>query len=329
MKALVTGATGFIGSNVVRALLQRGYEVRVLVRESSNRANLAGLDLEPVIGDVLDRASVARAVEGCDGILHVAAAYALWTPDPQLVYDTNVEGTVNVLSAARAAGVEKVVYTSTESTIGISENGCLGNEAMFVEPSELAGHYKRSKYLAEQTALRMAGEGLPVVVVNPTTPVGPGDIRPTPTGQIVVDFVNGRMPAYANTGLNLVDVEDVAMGHVLALEKGRPGERYILGHENLTLREIFAALARVTGRPAPRLRIPLWLALGAAYASEFAARRLTGGPPRIPVTAVKVARHFRFFDCTRAVRELGMPQTPIDVALDKAVRWFREHGYVR
>lgn len=329
MKTLVTGATGFIGSHVVRALLEQGYQVRALVRQSSNRANLAGLDVELATGDVLDRASIERAVAGCDCVVHVAAAYALWVPNPQEVYDTNVEGTVNVLSAAQAAGVKRVVYTSTESTIGIRENGCLGTEAMFVELSDLAGHYKRSKYLAEQVALRMAGEGLPVVVVNPTTPVGPGDLRPTPTGQIVVDFLNGRMPAYVNTGLNLVDVEDVAVGHVLALEKGRPGERYILGHENLSLKEILGALGRITGRPAPRLRLPFWVALGAAYASEFAARRLTGGPPRIPVTGVKVARHIRFFDCTKAVRELGMPQTPIDVALDKAVRWFREHGYAR
>ncbi|HOG45187.1 MAG TPA: NAD-dependent epimerase/dehydratase family protein [Anaerolineae bacterium] len=326
MKALVTGATGFIGSNVVRALLAQGYQVRALLRECSNRANLAGLDVEPAPGDVRDRASVERALTGCDVLFHMAAAYALWVPEPQMVYDTNVEGTVNVLNAARAAGVARAVYTSTESTIGIAQNGDLGTEAMFVEPSDLAGHYKRSKFLAEQLALRMAGEGLEVVVVNPTTPIGPGDVRPTPTGQIVVDFLNGKMPAYVNTGLNLVDVEDVAQGHILALEKGRPGERYILGNRNLTLKEILGALSRVTGLPAPRLRIPIWLALWAAYASEFAARRL-GGPPRIPVTGVKVARHFRYFDCSKAVRELGLPQTPIEQALGKAVRWFRAHGY--
>ncbi len=329
MKALVTGATGFIGSNVVRALLQQGYSVRVLLREGSNRANLAGLAVETVAGDVRDRASVEHALKGCDYVFHAAAAYALWIPEPQVVYDTNVEGTVNVLNAARAAGVRKAVYTSTESTIGIAENGELGTEAMFVEPSDLAGHYKRSKYLAEQIALRMAGEGLDVVVVNPTTPVGRGDVRPTPTGQIVVDYLNGKMPAYVNTGLNLVDVEDVAMGHVLALQRGQPGERYILGNRNLTLKEILRALSRVTGRPAPRVRLPIWVALWAAYASEFAARRITGGPPRIPVTGVKVARHFRFFDCSKAVRELGMPQTPIEEALEKAVRWFQEHGYAR
>jgi len=327
MKALVTGATGFIGSNVVRALLERGYEVRALTREASNRSNLAGLDVELAIGDVRERASLERALEGCDCLFHLAAAYALWTPDPQPIYDINVDGTVNALAAARAVGVRKVVYTSSESTIGIVQNGSLGTEEMFVEPGALAGHYKRSKYLAEQVALRASGEGLDVVVVNPTTPIGRGDIRPTPTGQIVVDFLNGRMPAYVNTGLNLVDVEDVAAGHVLALEKGRPGERYILGHENLTLKEILEALSRVTGLPAPRLRMPLWVALGAAHVSEFAARRVTGGPPRIPVTGVQVARHFRYFDCSKAVRELGLPQTPVEEALDKAVRWFREHGY--
>jgi len=327
MKALVTGATGFIGSNVVRALLERGYQVRALTREGSNLSNLAGLDVELAVGDVRERASLERAMEGCDCLFHLAAAYALWTPDPQPIYDINVDGTVNALAAARAAGVHKVVYTSSESTIGIARNGEPGTEALFAEPDELAGHYKRSKYLAEQVALRASEDGLDVVVVNPTTPIGRGDIRPTPTGQIVVDFLNGRMPAYVNTGLNLVDVDDVAVGHVLALEKGRPGERYILGNKNLTLKEILAALGRVTGRRAPRLRLPLWVALGAAYVSEFTARRVTGGPPRIPVTGVKVARHFRYFDCSKAVRELGMPQTPIEEALDKAVRWFREHGY--
>lgn len=327
MRALVTGANGFIGSNVVRALLERGYAVRALVREGSNLRNLAGLDVELATGDVRERATLERALAGCDCLFHLAAAYALWTPDPQPIYDINVDGTANALAAARRAGVRRVVYTSSESTIGIARNGCLGNEEMVVEPAQLAGHYKRSKYLAEQVALRACRDGMEVVVVNPTTPIGRGDIRPTPTGQIVVDFLNGRMPAYVNTGLNLVDVEDVAVGHVLALEKGRPGERYILGNRNLTLKEILQALSRVTGRPAPRLRLPLWVALGAAYASEFAAQRLTGGPPRIPVTGVKVARHFRYFDCSKAVRELGMPQTPIEEALEKAVRWFREHGY--
>lgn len=329
MKALVTGATGFIGSNVVRALLARGYAVRALARDGSDRSNLAGLDVELATGDVRERPTLECALQGCDCLFHLAAAYALWTPDPQPIYDINVDGTVNALAAARAAGVRKVVYTSTESTIGIATNGGLGTEATFVEPSDLAGHYKRSKYLAEQVALRTSGEDLAVMVVNPTTPIGRGDLRPTPTGQIVVDFLNGRMPAYVNTGLNLVDVEDVAAGHVLALERGRPGERYILGNKNLTLKEILAALSRVTGRRAPRLRLPLWVALWAAYASEFAAKRVTGGTPRIPVTGVQVARHYRFFDCSKAVQELGMPQTPIEAALDKAVSWFREHGYAR
>lgn len=327
MRALVTGANGFIGPNVVRALLERDYAVRALVREGSNLRNLAGLDVELVTGDVRERATLERALEGCDCLFHLAAAYALWTPDPQPIYDINVDGTANALAAARRMGVRRVVYTSSESTIGIARNGCLGSEEMFVEPAQLAGHYKRSKYLAEQVALRACRDGMEVVVVNPTTPIGRGDIRPTPTGQIVVDFMNGRMPAYVNTGLNLVDVEDVAVGHVLALEKGRPGERYILGNRNLTLKEILQALSHITGRPAPRLCLPLWVALGAAYASEFAARRVTGGPPRIPVTGVKVARHFRYFDCSKAVRELGMPQTPIEQALEKAVCWFREHGY--
>ena len=327
MRALVTGATGFIGSNVTLALLRHGYAVRALVREGSDRRNLTGLDVELAVGDLRERASLERALTGCDYLFHVAAAYTFWAPRPEVIYETNVRGTENVLAAAWTAGIKKVVYTSSESTVGIAHDGGVGTEEAFAHPDHLVGEYKRSKYEAERLALRIAEEGLPLVVVNPTTPVGPRDVKPTPTGQIVVDFLRRRMPAYVNTGLNLVDVEDVAEGHVLALEKGRPGERYILGHRNLTLKEILGLLAQVTGLPAPRVRLPLWVALGAAYVSQFAADRVTGRPPRIPVAAVKVARHFRYFDCSKAIRELDLPQTPVEEALAKAVHWFRENGY--
>lgn len=327
MKALVTGATGFIGSNLVRELLSQGYQVRALVRPESNRKNLDQLAVEPAFGDLRDRGSLERALEGCDVLFHLAAAYSFWTPDPRQVYDVNVSGTDLLLSAALAKGIQKVVYTSTESTIGIPSKGVLGTEERVSHPSHLSGHYKRSKLQAEQVALRACSGGLPLVVVNPTTPVGPGDVKPTPTGQIIVDFLNRRMPAYVNTGLNLVDVRDVARGHLLALEKGRIGERYLLGNRNLTLKEILEALAKITGLPAPRVRLPLWLALGAAQVDEFVARKVTGKPPRIPVAAVKTAGHFRHFDCSKAVKELGLPQTPVEGALENAVRWFRANGY--
>jgi len=327
MKALVTGATGFIGSNVVRELLSQGYQVRALVRPGSNRRNLDGLPVEEAVGDLRDRTSLERSLEGCDFLFHVAAAYSFWTPDPREVYETNVEGTAKLLSAALLMGIRKVVYTSTESTVGVPGNGAPGSEERMTDPSHLSGHYKRSKFLAEQVALRACLEGLPLVVVNPTTPVGPRDAKPTPTGQIVVDFLRRRMPAYVNTGLNLVDVRDVARGHILALEKGRIGERYLLGNRNLTLKQILDLLARITGLPAPRIRIPIWVALAAARADEFVAKRVTGKPPRIPVAAVKTARQFRHFDCSKAVNELGLPQTPVEKALEDAVRWFRENGY--
>jgi len=311
----------------VRELLAAGYGVRAMVRRNSDQRNLAGLDVEIAFGDLCDGPSLVAAMEGCQILFHVAASYTFWTPDPKLIYETNVGGTQRLLEAAKARGIEKVVYTSSESTIGISKNGKLGTERLTAELSQLPGHYKRSKLLAEKVALSACKDGLPVVVVNPTVPVGPWDIKPTPTGQIVVDFLNGRMPAYVNTGLNVVDVQDVAWGHILAMEKGRAGERYILGNQNLTLREMLGVLGRIAGIEPPRLRIPLWAAMLAAYVSESAARWLTRRPPRIPMAAVRAAAKFRHFDCSKAVRELGMPQTPIEQALGKAVRWFRENGY--
>ena len=282
MKVLVTGATGFIGGNVARQLLENGYQVKALVREGSNRRNIEGLDIEVASGDLLDRASLEAALEGCEALFHVAAAYTLWSPSPESIYETNVKGTENILSTARDKGIKKVVYTSSESTIGIA-GGCTGTEDMEGSIESIPGDYKKSKYLAEQLALKMSRDGLPLVVVNPTMPIGPWDIKPTPTGQVVVDFLNGRMPACVNTGMNVVDVEDVARGHILALEKGRIGEKYILGNKNLTLRDIFATLERITGIRAPRFDIPLWLASGAAHVDEFVSGRLLRRQPRIPI----------------------------------------------
>ena len=327
MKALVTGATGFIGGNLVRELLKQSYEVRALVRKGSNQGNIEGLDVDVVLGDLRDRDSLEKAVEECDVLFHVAAAYTFWSPDPKVVYETNVKGTENILAAARGKGIKKAVYTSTESTIGIPD-GSLGTEAMETSLDCLSGHYKKSKYLAEKLALKMCHEGLPVVVVNPTMPVGPWDVKPTPTGRVIVDFLNGRVPACVNTGLNVVDVEDVARGHILALEKGHPGERYILGNKNLTLREIFTILQQITGIRSPRFDIPIWLALGAAHIDEFVSGKVFRHPPRIPLEAVRAACKFRHFDCSKAVSELGFLQTPVEEAFDKAARWFRQNGYV-
>ncbi|MBI4285989.1 MAG: NAD-dependent epimerase/dehydratase family protein [Chloroflexi bacterium] len=327
MKALVTGATGFIGGNLVRELLKQGYRVRALVRRESNRRNVEGLALEVAIGDLRDRASLEAALEGCDVLFHVAAAYTFWSPEPASIYETNVKGTENILLAARNKGIKKIIYTSTESTIG-TVNGCPGNEAVPTSLDRLPGHYKRSKYLAEKLAMQMCQEGLPLVVVNPTMPIGPWDVKPTPTGRVIVDFLSGRMPACVNTGLNVVAVEDVARGHILALEKGQTGERYILGNRNLTLREIFAILERTTGVRAPRFDIPLWLASGAAYIDGFVSGKVLRRPPRVPLEAVRAACKFRHFDCSKAVRELGFSPTPVEEAFDRAVRWFRQNGYV-
>ena len=328
MKVLVTGATGFIGGNVARALTKKGYAVRVLLRPKSPRLAIADLPVELAYGDLTDPPSLERAVHSCSALIHTAAVYALWTPDSAAVYATNVEGTRNILKAALKAGVQRVVFTSSELTIGTPAGGGPGQEALQTSLEKLPGHYKKSKLLAEKAVLEMCQAGLPVVVVNPTTPVGIGDVKPTPTGHIVLDFLNGRMPAYVDFGMNLVDVEDVAEGHVLALEKGLVGERYILGNRNLTLREMLVMLAGFTGRSAPLLRLPLWLALGLAYLDEWKASKITHNEPRIPLAGVQAARKFRFMDCSKAVQVLGFPQHSVEKALEKEVLWFRQHGYV-
>lgn len=326
MKALVTGATGFVGSAVVRALFNAGIEVRVLARRDSDFSNLQAFKVQGAYGDLRDKDSLRKALAGCQQLYHVAAHYALWAKNPSIFYDVNVTGTRNILEAAREAGTERIVYCSTIGAIGLPPEGGLGTEDTSVSLDQMAGHYKRSKYLAEQEVLSMAKEGLPVVIVNPSAPVGEGDVKPTPTGQVIVDFMKGRMPAYIETGMNIVDVDDVAAGHLLAMEKGRIGERYILGATNLMLREVFAILSRLTGVAAPSIKLPRGLVLPLAYLNQALAAA-TGIPPRIPLEGVKMAKYKMHYDCSKAIRELGIPQTPPEVALEKAVRWFRTHGY--
>ena len=327
MKALVTGSTGFVGAAVTRCLLDRGIGVRVLVRRSSDPGNLEGLKVEQAYGDLRDAPSLRQALKGCRYLYHVAAHYALWAPDPQIFYDINVTGTRNLMEAARDCGVERIVYTSTIGAIGLPPGGGVGTEDTPVSLDQMVGHYKRSKFLAEQEVLKLAGESLPVVIVNPSAPVGPRDIKPTPTGQVIVDFMKGRMPAYIETGMNLVDVDDVAQGHVGAMERGRVGERYILGNRNLMLHDVFTLLSRLTGVPAPSVKLTRWSILPLAYANQWIADFITHAPPRIPLEGVKMAKYVMHYDCTKALRELGLPQTPVETALEKAVRWFRDHQY--
>ena len=328
MDTLVTGGTGFIGANVARELVAAGATVRVLARPGGDRRALAGVKVEIVEGDLLDRASVRRALGGVRSVYHVAADYRLWTPDPARLYRTNVDGTRVVLEAAGEAGVTRVVHTSSVGAVGIPEDGRPGTEDTPVTLADMVGHYKRSKFLAEQVALEFARRGLPVVVVNPSAPIGPWDVKPTPTGQMIVDFMRGRMLASVDTGLNIVHVRDVARGHLLAAERGTPGQRYILGHRDLSLADIFGVLAEITGRRAPRFRVPYAVAwLGAACCETVA--RVTGRPPAVPLTAVRMARKRMYFSPARAVRELGLPQTDVRTALADAVAWFEVHGYAR
>ncbi len=326
-KTLVTGGTGFVGRAVVLELLAAGRQVRVLARDPLHPA-LAGLAVEVARGDLRDAGSLAAAVQGCSRLFHVAADYRLWVPDPEAMYAANVQGTKDLLAAAAAVGVEKVVYTSTVGALGNPGDGKPGTEETPVSLADMVGHYKRSKFLAEQAGLEYARQGLPVVLVHPSAPVGPWDARPTPTGQIIVDYLKGRMPAYLETGLNLVHVRDVAQGHLLAEEKGRVGEKYILGNQNLSLSEIFQMLAGITGIPAPRVRLPYGPILALSYLDEWFATHISGKPPRMPVAGVKMAKKFMYFDNSKAVRELGLPQTPVPQALEEAVAWFQGQGYV-
>ena len=328
--ALVTGGTGFVGANVVRELLRDGRAVRVLARPGGDRRALAGLDVEIVDGDLLDAASLRRAVRGVGTVFHVAADYRLWAPDQRALYRANVEGTRAILEVSAEAGVARVVYTSTVGALGIPHDGTAGTEDSPVTLDDMVGAYKRSKFLAERVALELAGKGLPVVVVNPSAPIGPWDVKPTPTGQMIVDALHGRLFATVDTGLNLVHVRDVARGHLLAEARGRVGEKYILGHAqgNLSLAAIGRLIADVSGCRAPRLRIPYAVAWCAAACSEGLAR-LTGRVPRVPLDAVRMARKRMYFDPAKAVRELGLPQTDVREAVREAVEWFLQHGYVR
>jgi dihydroflavonol-4-reductase len=327
MTTLVTGAAGFLGSHVARQLVARGENVRVLMRASSNNRAISDLSLEYVTGDLRDSTSLDRALKDVKRVFHVAADYRLWSKNPQDIYDSNVEGTKNLLVAAEKAGVEQFVYTSTVATIAV-DRAELPNEFTHAKLEEMVGHYKRSKWMAEQEVLKAAKDGAPVLVAMPTTPVGPWDWKPTPTGKIILDFLNGKMPGYVETGLNFVGVEECAAGHLLVSEKGKIGERYLLGGENLTLKGLLDVLAGITGLRAPGMKIPHGVALGVAYV-ESAFSRLIGKEPQIPVEGVKIAQHKMFVDCSRAQRELGFQPGPVSAALERAVRWYNANGYVR
>ena len=326
MSTLVTGAAGFLGSHVARQLVSRGEEVRVLMRPTSTNRAITDLSLEYVTGDLRDPASLDRAMAGVKKVFHVAADYRLWARRSREIYDSNVGGTKNALEAAKKAGVEQFIYTSSVATIAVGRPE-LPNESTDARLEEMVGHYKRSKWLAEKEVLDAAKKGFPAIVAMPTTPVGPGDWKPTPTGKIILDFLNGKMPGYVETGLNFVGVEECAAGHLLVAEKGKVGERYLLGGENLTLKQLLDALAKITGLPAPRMKIPHGLALGVAYVDTVFSR-LVGKEPQIPVEGVKIAQHLMFVDCTRAPRELGFQAGPVAAALERAVRWYEANGYI-
>ncbi len=327
MTTLVTGATGFVGSAVVRRLLQEGHEVRALVRTGSDRRNLQGLDLDLAEGDLLDAASLERAAAGCDCLFHAAADYRLWTPAPDVMYETNVAGARNLLLRAAAAGVTRMVYTSSVATLGINPDRTPADETTPVAIEDMIGHYKRSKFLAEQAVLALVeNERLPVVIVNPSTPVGPRDVKPTPTGRIIVDALRRRMPAYVDTGLNIAHVDDVAAGHLQALVRGKPGERYILGGEDLTLKSILDAINEITQRPGRLFRLPHGLVYPVAVLAEKWAA-FSGKEPFVTVDGVNMARKYMYFSSARARRELGYEARPAREALEDAIDWFQQNGY--
>jgi dihydroflavonol-4-reductase len=339
MLAFVTGATGFLGSHVARVLAEQGAGLRLLVRPTSDLRNINDLNADRVVGDLRDSASIAKALSGCDVVFHVAADYRLWVRgrDSNEMYRSNVEGTRFLLEAARKQGVRRVVYTSSVATMGFtsgstSKNGHvaehLADEESPVSLGDMIGHYKRSKFMAEQVAFDAARSGVDVVIVNPTTPIGERDIKPTPTGRIVVDFLKRKFPAYVETGLNLVDATECARGHIQALEKGRSGERYILGGENLTLKQILDRLAAITGLPSPSVKVPYIVALAAGVVDEMVTGRLLGREPRATIDAVRLARKMMFVSSAKAERELGWRTVPVDGALRRSVEWFRANGYV-
>ncbi|MDE5094225.1 MAG: NAD-dependent epimerase/dehydratase family protein [Trichodesmium sp. St11_bin5] len=320
MKAFVTGASGFIGANLVRLLLQQGYAVRSLVRPTSRLDNLQGLDIEVVVGDLND-SYLFELIEGCQVLFHVAAHYSLWQKDKELLYKNNVLGTRNVLAAARRAKIERTVYTSSVAAIGVGVSSTVVDETYQSPLKKLVGDYKKSKFLAEQEAMRAVTLGQDVVIVNPTAPVGAWDIKPTPTGDIIVRFLRRQMPVYVDTGLNIIDVRDVAWGHLLALERGKSGDRYILGNQNLTLKELLDLLQEVTGLPAPRQTIPIWLPLTIAWVDEKILAPL-GKQPSVPLDGVRMSQKKMYYDASKAIKKLGLPQSSIRVALENAINWF-------
>ena len=334
MKCFVTGASGFIGSNLIHELLARKHRVKALVRPGSDQRGLAGAEVELVAGGLSDRELLRREMAGCDWCFHCAASYHLWLPDYKPMYVTNVEGTLNVIEAAGHAGCGRIIHTSTVGCVGLPKevNGEIvpSTETDTIALTDLTNDYKRSKWQAELIAAKFAREGLPVVIVNPSAPVGPRDMKPTPTGQIIVDFLNRKLPAYLETGLNWVHVSDVAVGHILAAERGRIGERYILGNAdgNRTMAQTLAVLEEITGIPAPKMKIPHWVALAAAHVDEGISF-FTRKPPKAPLAGVRMARYKMWFNPAKAIRELGLPQTPPRQAFADAVEWFRNNGYVK
>ncbi len=329
MKVFVTGATGFVGSHVARELAARGLELRLLVRPTSSLANLEGLSAETVTGDLAQPESLRPGIRGCGAVMHVAADYRLWVRDPEAMYRSNVEGTRALLRIAREEGVPRFVYTSSVATMGFKADGTIVDETTPVSLADMVGHYKRSKFLAEQVAIEAAQSGQSVIILNPTTPIGSGDLKPTPTGRIVVDFLNRNFPAYVDTGLNLVDVREVARTHADALhpDTGRPGERYILGGENLTLKQILDKMSAITGLPSPTAKVPHAVAMAFAFFDETITGKLRGKEPRATVEAVRMGKKKMFASSARAQRELGFRHVPVYQALRSAIDWFRAHGY--
>jgi dihydroflavonol-4-reductase len=327
MKCFITGATGFLGSHVARQLLAKGADLRLLVRSTSRLDNIADIPAERIVGDLRDLDSLKKGMAGCEFVFHVAADYRLWSLNHQELYDSNVEGTRNILRAARDSGVRRVIYTSSVATMGFGNNGRLTDEKSPVTLSNMIGDYKRSKFLAEQLVIEAGRSGQNVVMVNPTTPVGERDIKPTPSGQIVVDFLRRKFPAYVDTGLNLVDVVDCAEGHLLAMEKAQPGERYILGGENLTLKQILDKLGALTGLPSPKIRLPYAVALATGVVDTIVVGKMLKREPRVTIDAVRMGRKKMFVTSVRAERELGWNPRPVDGALQRAVEWFKSNGY--
>lgn len=324
-KAFVTGGTGFVGANLIRLLLQEGYTVRALARPDSTLNNLRNLDIEIVKSDLNDP-DLWQQIKGCQSVFHVAAHYSLWQKDRDILYQSNVLGTRNILAAAKRAEVDRTIYTSSVAAIGVKE-GAIADETYQSPVEKLIGHYKKSKYWAEQEAIKAAQSGQDVVIVNPTSPIGAWDVKPTPTGDIILRFLRRQMPAYVNTGLNFIHVEDVAKGHLLALQKGKAGDRYILGHQNLTLKQLLDHLAEITNIPAPQREIPAWIPLTVASIDEHILAKF-GKTPSVPLDGVRMATQQMFYDAAKAVQELGLPQTPITTALHDAVNWFVKYGYV-